>query len=398
MTREAKQMVNAGEMAIKIAKELVRIPSLSGREKEAAYYIRDTLNGLGVDSIVIDELGNVIAKIEGSSSKNPIILEGHIDHVEPGSKDLWKVDPYSGKIIDNKLYGRGAVDMKSSLASMISSITLLPDNMEKTVYLVFVTHEETAEGVAFKHALENTIREKPYIVVLGEATNLNVYIGHRGRCLIKYVVQGKTAHASMPHLGLNALSATSKSIVEILETFEKNKLFHEKLGYSTLTPTVIECSPKVTPQIPDSCRVIFDRRILPFETENALLQVFYKVKALLEHEGFKIKVSILTEELKFWTGKTVKVKDFFKPWILDEKNMHVKKALKTIRTNVNPNATVGYWKFSTDGVYSAGEKGYVTIGFGPGNENLAHQPNEHVPLKHIKKATYGYASLVLTFQ
>jgi len=393
-----KLMVDSAKLAIEIAKDLIRTPSLSGEEKEVAYYIRDTLSNLGVDSLIIDELGNVIAKIEGVENKDPIILEGHMDHVEPGNRDLWKVDPYSGKIIDNKLYGRGAVDMKSSLASMISSITLLPDKIERTVYLVFVTHEETAEGVAFKYALENTIRRKPYIVILGEATNLNIHVGHRGRCLIEYVVQGKTAHASMPHLGLNALSATSKSIVSILEAFEKTRSYHEKLGYSTLTPTVIECSPKVTPQIPDYCRVIFDRRILPYETEDTILRIFRKVKEHIEHEGFKIRVSILTEELRFWTGKIVKVKDLFKSWILDEKSMYVRKALNTIRTRIKPGATIGYWKFSTDGVYSAGEKGYATIGFGPGNEDLAHQPNEHVPLKHIEKAVYGYANLILTFQ
>ena len=381
---------------MKILQDMIRIPSLSGHEGELAKYLVDLIKGMGVDKVFTDELGNVVAVIKGGGLGS-IVIEGHLDTVDVGDPKAWIVGPYEGRIIAGKIYGRGSVDMKGAIASQVASLERI-SRLNSDLYLIYTTHEETAEGVAFKYALENTIRRKPYIVILGEATNLNIHVGHRGRCLIEYVVQGKTAHASMPHLGLNALSATSKSIVSILEAFEKTRSYHEKLGYSTLTPTVIECSPKVTPQIPDYCRVIFDRRILPYETEDTILRIFRKVKEHIEHEGFKIKASILTEELRFWTGKTVKVKDFFKSWILDEKSMYVRKALNTIRTRIKPSATIGYWKFSTDGVYSAGEKGYATIGFGPGNEDLAHQPNEHVPLKHIEKAVYGYANLILTFQ
>ncbi len=387
------------KLAVKLAQEFIRIPSISGNEGKLASYVKDVLSELGVDSVFIDDLGNVIATIKGSTDKEPLIFEGHLDHVDPGNIELWNVDPYSGKIINGKLYGRGAVDMKSALAAMVASVTILSKKeLERTIHYVFVTHEETAEGVAFKHAMEFSIKSKPYVVILGEATNLNIHVGHRGRCLIEYVILGKTAHASMPHLGKNSIVGVVKALSYVLTNFERSKPYHNMLGYGTLAPTILECYPKISPQIPDKCRVVFDRRILPNETEDNILGFFEYSKEFLEREGFSVKASLLVKELRFWTGKTLIVKNFFKPWFIDPSNENVRKALYTIRSSINSKAKVNVWKFSTDGVYSAGEKGYLTMGFGPGDEELAHQPNENVSVKHVEKAALGYVSLALTFQ
>ena len=191
---------------ISCVRQLVQIPSLSGEEKELAYFIRDSLNDFGLDKVYIDELGNVIGIFKGKSNHPLIVLEGHMDHVSPGNLKLWKYPPYSAKIVDGKVYGRGTVDMKSSIAAMMfASKEIAQRENEGTLVLCFVVHEETAEGEAIKHIVENELGEIPDLIVLGEATSLNLATGHRGRAVIKVELTGKSVHASMPKLGLNAL-------------------------------------------------------------------------------------------------------------------------------------------------------------------------------------------------
>jgi acetylornithine deacetylase/succinyl-diaminopimelate desuccinylase-like protein len=138
---------------IEIAQELVRIPSLSGEEKDMAQKIRDIVQDAGVDSGSIDAYGNVLALIKGTGD-GCLLLEGHMDHVPPGIMNSWEHPPYSGEIIDGNLYGRGSVDMKGGIASMISSISgITKKERPVTVLFAFVVHEETIEGAAVHKVL-----------------------------------------------------------------------------------------------------------------------------------------------------------------------------------------------------------------------------------------------------
>ncbi|RLG80850.1 MAG: YgeY family selenium metabolism-linked hydrolase, partial [Thermoprotei archaeon] len=165
---------------IKIVKSLIETPSLSGEEKDIAYLIRDFLNDYGVDKSFIDKYGNVIGIIKGGLNRT-IVFEGHMDHVPPGNISNWKYDPYKPEIIENRIYGRGAVDMKGAIGSMIYSIPKVSKKDIPSIYYIFVPYEEISEGVLFKKALEETLNLRPDLVVLGEATNLDLYIGQRGR-------------------------------------------------------------------------------------------------------------------------------------------------------------------------------------------------------------------------
>lgn len=384
------------EKAVKHAINLIRIPSLSGHEENVALYIKDELSNVGVDDVVIDELGNVVALIRNNNHETPLIFEGHMDHVEPGNIERWIYDPYVAKMVGKKLFGRGSVDMKSAIAAMIASAEHLTKfKLERNIAFIFVVHEETAEGLALKYAIEKTLRKKPYLIVLGEATSLNLSVGHRGRSLIEVSIRGKTAHASMPSLGLNSLIAASYAINWVEENKEKLPK-HPILGKSTITPTIIDCSPKISPQIPDLCKIVFDRRIIPGESQTSVLGFFDKLKEDLMRKGFHMEVKVLHEKLRCWTGKIVNVKYFFKSWILNENSMIVKDAYAIIK-NINREAKIITWNFSTDGVYSAGERKIPTLGFGPGNEKLAHQPNENIDIDEIKLSVEGYVKLASKF-
>jgi len=383
---------------IHYARRFVQIPSLSGEEKEIAFFIRSVLNEFGLDQVYIDELGDVIGFVKGRSSHPLVVLEGHMDHVSPGNLKLWKCQPYSAEVINGNIFGRGAVDMKTSIAAMtFAAKEVSSKEHEGTLALCFVVHEETVEGTAIRHIIENEIREVPDLVVLGEATNLDLGIGHRGRAVINVELSGKTAHASMPELGVNALYAASKLVSYVEEELNFNLPLHRRLGKATIATISLDASPKAAPQIPDMARILFDRRMILGETENDILKPIREKLSELIEEGTILDVTtrILEEDIKCWTGKELRSKDFFPSWLIKEKGI-VQKASRSLRKrglNANPHV----WKFSTDGVYTYGLRGIPTVGIGPGDEALAHQPNEHVCIRDVEKAVEAYVAIVESF-
>ena len=380
---------------IHYARRFVQIPSLSGEEKELAFGIREVLNEFGLDKVYIDELGDVIGFVKGRSLHPLVVLEGHMDHVSPGNVELWKCQPYSAEVINGNIFGRGAVDMKASLAAMtFAAKEASSKEHEGTLILCFVVHEETVEGTAVRHIIEKEIREAPDLVVLGEPTNLDLGVGHRGRAVINVELSGRTAHASMPELGLNAVHATSKLINYVEEELNPNLPFHQKLGKATIATIGLGASPRVGPQIPDRSKILFDRRMILGETENEILRPIKEKVDELVGEGTVLDgtTRILEEDIKCWTGRKLRTRDFFPSWLIKETRI-VQRTLKSLwKRGFHANTHV--WKFSTDGIYTYGLRNIPTVGIGPGDEALAHRPNEHVCMRDVEKAVQAYVAIV----
>ncbi len=377
--------------AIEATKELVSIESLSGMERDIAYAINDLLYQNGVDKAFIDRYGNVIGVIEGGIDKT-IVFEGHTDHVPPGDTSKWITDPYKPVIVDNKIYGRGVVDMKAAIASMIKAVSLVKGRDLPSIYLVFVPYEEISEGTLFGKALEETLSIKPDLVVLGEATDLDIAIGHRGRCVVETCIEGCIAHASMPDLGVNALETVAYFITRLSGLREKLPS-HRVLGRSSLSPTVIECSPSSPPVIPGYCRLFIDYRMVVGETRESIISMFRDVLDSIRRESLLVdySVGIACEEAVMWTGVRVYITHYYPAWLYESR---IVDRIANVLRVVNPSIGLRVWRFSTDGVYSAGLRKYPTIGFGPGDESLAHRVNEYVPLEHICIAVRGYKAIM----
>ena len=377
---------------VDVLKELIKVRSFSGREGEAASLIKDYLSAAGVDKVFFDRLGNVIAEIKGGGS-GVVVLEGHMDVVDPGDLSSWRTDPFTATLINGRVYGRGAVDMKGAIAAQILAISMLRE-LDVDVYAIYTTHEETAEGVAFKHAITEGVGRKPDVVVIGEATSLNLGIGHRGRAVIEVSIFGLSAHASMPQEGINALVAAAEIITEASKLTSRLGS-HPKLGAETVVPTIIKCNSESPPRIPDFCEVLVDVRVVTGTTEESLVSRVQEVcEPLLRSSSARaISVRVREDKLKFWTGAEVVAHEFFPAWLNTNREL-IEHVLSAVRTSVNPGTREYVWSFSTDGVYSAGEAGIETVGFGPGDERLAHKPNEYVSIKELEKAVKGYVELV----
>jgi putative selenium metabolism hydrolase len=361
-------------------KELVKTPSLSGEEGTIAGIISDKLTELGY-SVDVDGMGNIIAQRGGGNGKT-ILFDGHLDHIQPGAPEGWSHGPYDAEIVDGTLYGRATVDMKGALAAMIYGCA--EPEVEGTVVLTFVVHEETNEGVATKKIIEDrglTIDA----CILGEPTDLQLSVGQRGRCVIKITTKGATSHASMPELGVNALYLMTP-IIDRIRDATRGLPIHSFLGQGSMAVTTLRCLPGAGPIVPDHCEIEVDRRLVPQETLEGVLE---------EMRGLApgAHVELLVDTLDCYTGYSTEADQYFPGWIIEEEHWAVQESLEALTGGMGNKPDIIGWRFSTNGIATAGQLGIPTIGFGPGDPTLAHQPDERISLDDVMVAAKGYCAL-----
>jgi len=370
---------------VKLTKELVKIKSLPGSEGDLANIVKELLGYAGVDKVFIDSVGNVIAPVKGSGL-GTVVLEGHLDTVDAGDLRQWVVEPFSGAEIEGRVYGRGAVDMKGAIASQVKALEDLK-TLESDLYVIYTIHEEIIEGVALRHALRDSLRIRPDVIVTGEATSLKLGLGHRGRAVIDIEVSGVSAHASMPSEGINSLEGAALTILKVVE-MSSNLPTHELLGSESATTTLIDCQPKIQPQIPDKCLVTIDHRLLPGRSEADIIKTYEdlcnQVKNLKKTE---CRPSLREEEVRSWRGYLLRTKELFPGWINEDVNL-IKSLIESLKKTYS-SVSRHYWRFSTDLVV-VNEFDSEGLGLGPGDEILAHKPNEYVEIVELRKAVDMY--------
>ncbi len=356
---------------VRLAQDLVRIPSLSGDEGTLADFLRSTLRGCC--DVELGPLGAVVGWVVRGTGPT-ILVTGHMDHVAPGDPALWEHPPYEGKVVQGVLYGRGVVDMKGAIAAQVVAAAAVAREIEGTLILAYVPHEETAEGTVLARVLDQV--DQPDLVILGEPTDLRLGIGHRGRVVIRLEARGKAAHAAMPELGENAI----EKLVEALPfAWSAPPVEDPVLGKGSVAVIGIGTD-ACGPVVPERCWALLDRRIGRGETPESVL---------VEYEGLGVQAKVEEGELTAYTGEKFAVRYFFPAWWMDPEHPWVARAWEALG---NPPLRV--WRFSTDGVESCGRRGLPTVGYGPGDETLAHQPNERVATADLVKAAEGYKRLL----
>jgi len=217
---------------------------------------------------------------------------------------------------------------------------------------------------------------KPDLVVLGEPTDLRLGIGHRGRAVVRLEARGKPAHAAMPHLGENAIVR----MVEALPlTFDALLPDDPLLGEETATPIAIG-TPAAGPVVPEVCWALIDRRISRDETPESVLAAY---------EGLDVEARIERVELVSYTGERFGAQCFFPAWWMNPEHPWAVRAHEALGS-----PPMRVWRFSTDGVESCARRGIPTVGYGPGDETLAHQADENVLLADLEKGAAAYRRLL----
>lgn len=374
--------------------ELIRCQSYSGQEDKVGDRLAEGFKKLGFDEVIVDEYGNVIGRIKGNRPGKAILFDGHIDTVPVPDASKWQYDPFAATIADGRIYGRGASDMKGQVAAMLCAAGYFAHDTARDfagdIYVAGVVHEECFEGVASRSV---SAKVKPDYVVIGEASELNLKRGQRGRAEIVVETYGKPAHSANPQAGVNAVYKMTKLIDRIRELKPSSQ---PVLGEGILELTDIKSSPYPGASVvPELCRVTYDRRLLVDETQESVLKPILDIIAELENEDpeFKAKVYYAVGKESCYTGGSIEGERFFPGWLYDEQDEFVQAALKGLR-EIGLNPEIAHYSFCTNGSHYAGEAGIKTIGFGPSKENIAHTINEYIELDQLFKAAEGYYAII----
>lgn len=382
------------EEVVELCRALVREKSYSGEEENVSQKLQEAFNKFKFDEIIVDDYGNTIGRIKGKRPGKTLVFDGHMDTVPVNSIGNWKHDPFAGEIEDGKVYGRGASDMKGAIAAMVCAAGFFAEDTGRDfagdIYVAGVVHEECFEGVAARKISELA---KPDYVVIGEASELNLKIGQRGRAEIVIETFGKPAHSANPDKGVNAVYKMAK-VIAAVQGLKPN--YQEKLGYGILELTDIKSSPYPGASVvPEYCRATYDRRLLVGETKESVLA---PIQALLDElmaadPQMKAKVSYAVGSERCYTGNEITGERFFPGWLFAETEEYVQACYaELVKKGYNPKIT--QYNFCTNASHYAGEAGIKVIGMGPSPENLAHTLDEYVEINQLTGAADCYYAIL----
>jgi putative selenium metabolism hydrolase len=379
---------NYRDYSAKVLSELVKIPSLSGDEEKLIRFLEKEFKKCGASEITVDKFGNILAKI--GSGKPVIAYDAHIDTVDIGQKELWNFEPFSGDIRDGKVWGRGASDQKGGMASMLTAVKILSDleiELPFTLYFVGSVLEEDCDGLCWQYIIkeDNLI---PDLVILTEPTAGNIYRGHRGRMEIEIVAKGVSCHGSAPERGENAIYKLAP-IIAAVEKLNERLAYDSFLGKGTLAASRVRSNSPSLCAVADMAALYIDRRLTAGETPQSAVK---ELESLPEVKSANAKVVIPNYDHPSWRGTRYPVPKTYPTWALDEKHKFVIAAEKTYRELFNGKPVIDKWTFSTNGVATMGMFNIPTIGFGPGQEKLAHAPNEYCAIDDLVRCSAFYAA------
>ena len=368
------------------ASELVSIPSYTGQEENVVRAIERKMKEFGYDDVMIDGMGNIIGVI-GTGGKK-IMLDSHIDTVKVKDADDWAVPPFSGRIVDKMLYGRGSVDMKSAAAASIYAgyaIKMLGFAKGKTVYVSCTVMEEDCDGENLRHVF-NKEDIRPDYVVICEPSSCRLAVGHNGKAQVKIAMEGVSAHGSAPEKGVNAVY----KMAEVIQRVEalSDRLIRDGDGAGTVVLSNIDCVTASLNAVPTKCVIDLDRRIVEAEDEAVIR---CEMDALVD--GTDAAWEIGTVYRKSWTGLDVVYNPFHLAWSIDLKHELAEAAVSVYQSLYSDAPEIMKWDFSTNAVASV-EMGIPTIGYGPGDSKLAHMKDEHCPVEEIIDACQFYTALI----
>ena len=379
-------MANINEL--KLAKDLIKFPSITPKDVGAINFLSKQLRSLGFICKILEfkdkkskPVKNLYARI-GKKSPN-ICYAGHTDVVPPGNVKDWTVNPFKPSIKKGHLIGRGANDMKSSIACFVSAVSkyLKKGKLKGSISLLITGDEEGLAVNGTKKVVEYLKKKKEKIdfCIVGEPTNPNklgemIKIGRRGSLSGKIEVSGTQGHVAYPHLSNNPIN----TLIGICKKLKEKKLDAGNKNFqpSNLEFTAINVDNKAHNVIPARAKAQFNVRYNNYHSANSLKKkISSVVKNICRINNCKFKIEFIVNGDSFIT----------KP----EKTIHMaKKIIKKI-TKVTP-------KFSTTGGTSDARfirKIAPCLEFGLVNKTM-HKVDECVLLSDLKKLTKIYQNIL----
>ena len=357
-----------------------------GTEDEAAEVASGILTDLGAEiRIVRSEEGrpSVVARI-GSGERPRLAWNGHLDTVPAGDPTTWSSGPFEGAVVDGRLVGRGACDMKGPIASALAAVAALRRaglSLAGTLDLHLVADEELAGTHGTRVLRDEGLLDQDAAVV-GEPSEMEIALAERGGAWVTAVAYGKAAHGSQPHLGVNAILTMSRFLLRLPEALPDR--VHPLVGAPTVNVALVSggSAPNV---VPDRCEVEIDRRIVPGEEDpDEVLAPFRRLidDLVAERPDTRIEVS-----LKEWTEAAETTGDSAIASVIRD---------AIAAESGSPPPFVGFTGI-TDARFYINDAQIPTVIAGPGSLSLAHTANESIGVDEMVEAARVYARTFIGF-
>ncbi|MGQ9544051.1 MAG: M20 family metallopeptidase [Candidatus Bathyarchaeia archaeon] len=363
---------------VELTRNLIRIPSSVrglnyGCEENIAKYLYKRLEDSGFEvhlQKVMEGRPNVVGILRGVGGGYNLMLNGHLDTIETEGME---VDPYAGEVRGGRIYGRGAADMKGALAAMVVACEAAKEsNVELRGDLIFSgCADEEGRGTGGEYLARSGL--KADMAIVGEPTGLNLGIAHKGLTFIEVRTYGKATHGSSPHLGKNAILIMNR-VINLLNTKYHARLSNRKhpiLGTPTFNIGLIEGGyrPNV---VPDSCKMLIDRRIVPGEDYRSVLNELNEVLSELRSEDPEVKFQV---EAIDWIKCS--------PMETSKDELIVKTVRESLKAVSGVEAEVGGLPYWCDAGSISNIMKIPTLIFGPGELEQAHSSTENIKITDL---------------
>lgn len=379
--------VSASEPVVRFLRDLLRIPSPPGEEREAAERVRREMDAAGFDEVSTDRAGNVTGVVRGRGEAPGVLLVTHLDHVDAGDPADWPHPPFGGEVHGGHVWGRGAVDIKGPLAAQVHGVGALaggPPPPGDVVVMAAV--QEEVGGLGTRHACRG---ELPELAIVGEPSSNRLRRGHRGRGELTVRVRGRSAHASAPERGANPLYVAA----DFLGRLESVELpGHPELGAATVAPTLVATDQQSPNVIPGEVRLTLDCRLVPGSGAADLRELLDPHLEAAVRPGTEARIEVPVFDRETYTGLRTELPAEIPAYLLPDDDPAVTTAADVLEEALGERPGIGVWGFATDGGHLAAA-GVRVVGFGPGEEERAHTVEERVAVEEVVAAARGYGAL-----
>ncbi len=374
---------------VELTKQLINIESTNpGKyETKIGEFVFSCLEDCGAfleRSEVFPGRSNIRAVLPGKENEQALVFICHMDTVMKG--DGWTKEAFLAEEVQERIYGRGACDMKSGLACALATfLTTAKKVKENSVVLqkplVFIgTVDEEGDMSGVEKVIKDGWVSKDDLVLDMEPTDGQIQMAHKGRTWFEVEIKGTTAHASMPEKGADAIAAMAEIISYVRRQIEKCPI-HLELGKSTVTFGMIDggYSPYV---VPDHCKVTMDLRLVPPMCTEKAEEMLCDAISVGEKKvpGIKCVYKITGDRPALETN---------------ENSVLMIELKKAIKETTGKSAKVSTFPGYTDTAVIAGKIQNVNcMSYGPGMLKLAHKPDEYVEKVDIERCYKVFLKLV----
>lgn len=400
--------VRSREFAVSFLQRLIQVDTCNppGNEHKLSLLLQEVLRELSISSsITIVEQGrsNLEAVIAGSGNRK-LMFCGHLDTVSPWSAAAGSYPPHGAVIEGGRMYGRGTSDMKSGLAAMLlAAASLQQDGIRLAGDLLFLaTAGEEVDSCGARLYAEQHRHDLPELdgLVIGEPTGSRVAVGHKGALWLRISLFGRSAHGSMPQLGLNAV----EGMMEIIALLHRHALEWQAtdpvLGSSSLSVNKIAGGVQ-TNVVPDSCTIDVDiRTVPPLEHGPLLREIEDKLQEIQRlHPDYRYQVEQLLDRSVVYTDPgqrliTTALEIAAQQRRQGQAGGPAEEAEGDAARDVTPIQGVPYY---TDGSVLHDNGRLPVLIYGPGDHRLAHQPDEWVDIEAYLESIDFYRELAIRF-